>query len=133
MDKELEKKYNLLTNILYINMWGDAQRNNNTIYINRIIPGVPESDICVRIASIVARTHNVKVAFKCGFFEYLKVLKEYKYLFKKDNPFIRVKEKDMDPNARYFNTWLFDVSDAQGAPREIWRDIWKYLNEDSNE
>ena len=120
--------YERLTNILYINMWGEAQRNNNIIYINRIIPGVVESDICLDIAHKVAQIHNVKVGFKCGIFEYIKILKKYKYLFKKDKPFIRIKEKDMDPNARYFNTWLFDVSDAQGAPREIWKDVWEYIN-----
>ena len=127
MDKELTQKYELFTNILYINMWGEAQRNNNIIYISEINPGVVESDVCLKIANAVAQIHNVKIVFKSTAFNYFKILRKYKCLFKKDKIFIRVKNVDL--SARSYNQWLYDISDAQGAPREIWKDIWEYINE----
>ena len=126
MDKELEKKYDLLSNILYINMWGEAQRNNNLIYIEKVSPGVVESDVCLKIASVVAQIHNVKVVFKCSPLEYFRILRQYKCVFKKDKPFIRVKNVEL--SARSYSKWLYDISDAQGAPREIWKDVWEYIN-----
>jgi len=127
MDKELEKKYELLTNILYINMWGEAQRHNNTIYITNVDDSV-ESKICIKIAMAVNQIHNVNIIVDCGIINYIKILRKYKILFK-NKIFKRV------PNVKGLPTfaWLYDISDAQGAPREIWNDIWEYINEDYHE
>lgn len=124
MDKELEKKYSLLTNILYINMWGEAQRHNNNIYITGVADNI-ESKICIKMAITVSQMHQTKVILNCGIWQYIHILREYNSLFK-NKLFGRMRNNE---SGRHVNEWLDDISDAQGAPHEIWKEVWEYINE----
>lgn len=114
--------YNNLTNVLYINMWGEAQRNNNIIYITNIENNI-ESKLCIRIARTVAQLNNVKVGVDCGFFTYIYILAKTKNLFK-NKLFIRTSKGQ----GRAVEDWLQDVSNAYNEKPEIWHKVWEYLN-----
>lgn len=123
MEKELTQKYELFTNILYINMWGEAQRHDNNIFIMNVEDNI-ESKLCVKIAVTVAQMHKVTVVLDCSFWQYLRILKEYKCLFR-NKLFVLARNHFA---GRPVNEWLDDISDAQGAPHEIWKEVWEYIN-----
>lgn len=124
MEKELIQKYELFTNILYINMWGEAQRHDNNIFIKGIKDNI-ESKLCIKMAVTVAQMHKINIVLDCSLWQYLRILKEYKCLFR-NKLFVLAHNSCA---GHYVDEWLGDISDAQGAPREIWKDIWDYLNE----
>lgn len=123
MEKELIQKYELLTNILYINMWGEAQRHDNNIFIMDVEDNI-ESKLCIKIAVTVAQMHKVTIVLDCSFWQYLHILKEYKSLFR-NKLFVHARDHMA---GRPVDEWLYDISDAQGAPREIWKEVWEYIN-----
>lgn len=121
---EETKLFDELIGVLFINMYGDAQRNG-AIEIGMFNPDNIPSKITMDIALKVSGIYDTKIGIKClNFFEYLKTKIIYKDLFRKNPTIYRVKG-----NCRPVYKWLGDITDAQHLDYSIWEDVWEYINE----
>lgn len=119
-----QKLFNELIGVLFINMYGDAQRNG-AIEIGIFNPDNIHSKITMDIALKVSGIYDVKVGVKClSFFKYLKTKIIYKDFFKRKPTIYRVKG-----NCRSVYDWLGDITAARHIGCDIWYDIWEYMNE----
>ena len=121
MEQELFAK---MSEVLFINMFGEGSRDNNIINISNFNYKEVESKICLKIALSVASLYNYKVGIDCGKLEFWKVLWENKLLFRKKRRLIRNKESI----GRSAKVWLLDISKAFEKDIAIWERIWEYLN-----
>lgn len=119
-----EGKISKLTEVLFINMFGEGARNKDVIYISDFDRNKVESKVCLRIAMSVASLYNYKVSIGCGIFQYWKVLRENKIPLFKNKRLVRNKinfgRKAID--------WVGDISNAFGEDISVWNDVWEHLN-----
>lgn len=119
-----QKLFNKLIEVLFINMYGDAQRSG-AIEIGVFNPDNIPSKITMDIALKVSGIYNTKIGVKClSFFKYLKTKIIYKDLFRKNPTIYRVKG-----NCRPVYEWLGDIANARHLDYSIWEDVWEYMNE----
>lgn len=118
-----DNKLATLSEILYINMFGEGTRNNNIIEIGEFHPDLTTHKACLRIAQSVAGLFNYKIRLGCDFFTYIKFLYKEKKLFK-NNLYLW----DRKNKGRPVWQWLTDISDAYGENMAIWNRVWEYLN-----
>lgn len=122
-----ENKLAKLTEILYINMFGEGSRNSNIINIGSFSPDSINGKVCLRIAQSVSGLFGYKIKLGCSLFSYIKFLIKEKKLFK--NKFYIWDRKNSGRSAL---KWLSDISNAYGEDINIWNKVWEYLN-NSNE
>ena len=121
---EETKLFNELIEVLFINMYGDAQRSG-AIEIGVFNPDNIYSKITMDIALKVSGIYDVKVGVKClSFFKYLKTKIIYKDFFKRKPTIYRVKG-----NCRSVYDWLGDIISARHIGYDIWNDVWEDMNE----
>lgn len=120
---EHKNKLAKLTEILYINMYGEGSRDNDVINIGEFNPNCLDSKICIRIANSVAALFNYKIKLGCSFFHYINFLIHEKKLFR-NNRYVW----DRKNSGRPAHKWLSDISEANEENFEIWSDVWEYLN-----
>ena len=113
-----------MSEILFINMFGEGSRNQNKIDISGFNYKEVESKVCLRMAMSVASLYNYKVGIDCGRIEFLKVLWDNRILFKKKRRLVRNK-KGIGRSAK---VWLLDISKAFNEDIAIWERIWEHLN-----
>ena len=120
-----DNKLARLTEILYINMFGEGARNNNIINIGEFNPDNINSKICLRIAQSVGGLFGYKIKLGCSFFNYIKFLIKEKKLFK-NKTYIWDRKNSGRPSLE----WLSDISDAFKEDIKIWNKVWEYLSDE---
>lgn len=118
-----EGKLARVSEVLFINMYGEGRRDNNAIYITDFKRNNVESKVCFRIALSVASLYKYKVFIECGIVDYFRVLIENKMLFKNRKVY-----RNRVGYGRSAEAWTRDISNALGEDKSIWDDVWEYLN-----
>lgn len=121
--KEQTKTFDELIEVLFINMYGESQREG-AIYINDIDAAGIYSKILLKIGLKVATLFDTKIKIRCSLKDYFIIKVKYKDLFKKKRYIYWTRDK----NHRSAKTWLEDISNARGLDSFVWFDVEEYMN-----
>jgi len=114
-----------LIETVFVNMYGEAARNDNIIDIGYFKPNLTTHKTCLRIAKSVAGLYGYKIRLGCGLFTYLKFLYNEGKLFHNN---LYLWDRKNKGRAAFY--WVADVSDAYHENMLIWDKVWEYLGGD---
>lgn len=121
--KEQIKTFEELIEVLFINMYGESQREG-AIYINDIDAAGIYSKILLKIGLKVATLFDTKIRIKCSLKNYFIIRAKYKDLFKTKRYIYWTRDK----NHRSAKAWLEDISNARDLDSFVWFDVEEYMN-----